>query len=756
MMLDVITQILNPQDYAWSWWSLPPMMVSVYFVAMWALIFSKTRFSGSSFAFGIYSISAIVWMGSYAICFSATEPDTAMFWCWSAYAGIPFIAVAMYHFTVEFTKRYSQRKWVLLSYLAMSCFWPFTRTDYFLRGAHRYFWGYYPLRAGWLYDLFLVSFVVFWLLGLRNLLATLKTETSDLRKKQLRMLCAAFFVATLAFVDFAAKYDIVVYPFGYIPVSIFLTMIFYAITQYRLLGIETVVHRTVLWALASLTILAPVYVFWIYWMPSHPVRTAIGMTLISFALFVIYTLHGQYVQPRIDHLFRRRKYDYVLVFGQLVNDIGGELDLGRIMDRLMAAFRETLYVRNAVVWVRSEDETEGLRLKEITAYGYEESEGGLSRDAARPGLLENMALYQWLEKDQTVLENAQIEMASPSEEARLNGKAFFEAHRIEALIPLLSGHKLIGAIGLGRRQDLRRYGRHDMILLGGIGRQMSSIINNAMQHKDIVEKERLDEELKLGREIQMALLPNTAPRVSNLLVQGIMIPAREIGGDYFDFIEHPDKEQISIVIGDVSGKGVGAGLLMAMAKTAISIYSRDENEPRAILRRTNEILFNHMQGEKFMSMLYMRWDGRRQCLRYASAGHEHIIVCRRRGATGDGVDGVETIRSGGLALGLMPDISDMLEDRELALNAGDKVVLYTDGVTEAINAAGEMYSLEKLVQIVEQYAAQDSTALMGSIKRELYSFMDGAAQRDDITMVVIEAIRSVGSDAKIGRGDVVL
>jgi serine phosphatase RsbU (regulator of sigma subunit) len=732
--MELVTHILSPQSYEWSWWSLPPILVSVYFFALWLLIFSKARFSGSSFAFAIYSFSAMIWLLSYATCFSSASSDVALVWCWNAYAGISFIAVAMYHFTVEFTKRLSQRKWVLLSYVVMMLFLPLTRTPHFIGGLHHWFWGYYPYRAGWLYDVFLGSFMVFWLLGIRNLLATLRVETSDLKKKQLRMLCAAFFVGTTAFVDFAAKYDIGIYPFGYIPVTIFLTMIFYAITQYHLMGIETVVHRTILWALASLTIMVPVYLFWAFWTQSHTVYTALEMTLISFVLFVIYTLHSRYIQPRIDHLFRRRKYDYFQIFGQLIRDIGGELNIERISERLLTAFRETLYVRNAVVLVRSADESKGVALKEIAVYGYDAEKGELTRSRAAV-LPEATPLFHWLEQSQDALESAQIEMAPPSEEARVSARDFFAAQQIEVLIPLLMAEKLIGAIGLGRRQDLRRYGSHDMILLGSIGRQMTAVISNALHHKDIVEKERLDEELKLGRAIQMALLPDTAPRASNLVVQGVMIPAREIGGDYFDFIEQPDKEGLSVVIGDVSGKGVAAGLLMAIAKTAISIYSREEDDPQEILRRTNSILHQHMLGENFMSMLYMRWNSRAQSLRYASAGHEHIIVCRRQGR-----EKIEAIPSGGFVLGLTPDVTGMLAAGELSLNVGDKLVLYTDGVIEAMNSRREMFELENLVRIVEKYAAQDATTLMGSIKSEIFEFMAGASQHDDITIVVIEAV----------------
>ncbi|MDD4909021.1 MAG: PP2C family protein-serine/threonine phosphatase, partial [Candidatus Omnitrophica bacterium] len=257
------------------------------------------------------------------------------------------------------------------------------------------------------------------------------------------------------------------------------------------------------------------------------------------------------------------------------------------------------------------------------------------------------------------------------------------------------------------------------------------------------EKERMAEEMKLGREIQMALLPQTLPIIRGLNVQGLMQPAKEIGGDYYDFITLPGTDKLSVVIGDVSGKGVAAGLLMAMAKTAIQTLSQEEHSPRQILIKTNQILSQHIGGHKFMTLLYFMWPADTKTFTYSSAGHEHILICRaNRGpvVVGGATHGaVEAILSGGFMLGMMPDIETYLEDKEIKLDLGDKILLYTDGVTEAQNRDEERYGLDRLISSFQKHSSKPAAELMRVIKDEVYSFIGAHPQYDDITLVVLEA-----------------
>jgi serine phosphatase RsbU (regulator of sigma subunit) len=220
-----------------------------------------------------------------------------------------------------------------------------------------------------------------------------------------------------------------------------------------------------------------------------------------------------------------------------------------------------------------------------------------------------------------------------------------------------------------------------------------------------------------------------------------MLPAKEIGGDYYDFVI-PEMgsdlisqaiSSVGIVIGDVSGKGVAAGLLMAMAKTAIHTLSQEETSPKQILLRTNQILVKHIGAQKFMTMLYFRYDTNTKTLTYSSAGHEHILIYRKEGK-------VESILSGGFMLGMVPDIASFLEDHQISLNVGDKIILYTDGVTEARNPQEDLFSLERLIDIIGKQGQKSAQDLLLSIREEVYAYIGTREQYDDITLVVMEAV----------------
>jgi serine phosphatase RsbU (regulator of sigma subunit) len=298
---------------------------------------------------------------------------------------------------------------------------------------------------------------------------------------------------------------------------------------------------------------------------------------------------------------------------------------------------------------------------------------------------------------------------------------------------LTSRDKPIGILYLDNQLSSGTFGKQELELMQSFAVQASVSLENAHLVSDLLDQARLRQEMELGREIQMDLLPKVTPTISGLQVTGTMLPAKEIGGDYYDFLPNPNLDQLSIVIGDVSGKGVAAGLLMAMVKTCLYALNKQPISPKSILLSTNEMLYQHINAKKFMTMLYLTWDAKNKKLSYSSAGHEHILVHRAN------TNQVETILSGGFMLGMVYEIDTFLEDRELSLEPGDKAILYTDGVTEARNPAEELFGLKRLTDIISQHGSQAAPDLLQVIKEEVYSYIGTREQYDDITLVVMEA-----------------
>ncbi|MDD4908194.1 MAG: SpoIIE family protein phosphatase, partial [Candidatus Omnitrophica bacterium] len=323
---------------------------------------------------------------------------------------------------------------------------------------------------------------------------------------------------------------------------------------------------------------------------------------------------------------------------------------------------------------------------------------------------------------------------------------------------LTSRDKPIGILYLDNQLSSGTFGKQELELMQSFAVQASVSLENAHLVSDLLDQARLRQELELGREIQMDLLPKVTPVIPGLKLSGLMLPAKEIGGDYYDFLVHKPQptqgtdpssaERLSVVIGDVSGKGVAAGLLMAMVKTCLYALNKQPITPKAILLSTNQMLYEHINAKKFMTMLYLTWDPNQKKLFYSSAGHEHILIYRVPGSATGGTasagipnahGSVEAIISGGFMLGMIPDIDQYLEDRFLTLNPQDKVILYTDGVTEARNIDEDLFGLKRLTDLISQHGHKPAQDLLSIIKEEVYAYMGTREQYDDITLVVMEA-----------------
>jgi len=239
---------------------------------------------------------------------------------------------------------------------------------------------------------------------------------------------------------------------------------------------------------------------------------------------------------------------------------------------------------------------------------------------------------------------------------------------------------------------------------------------------------QLKAELDIARALQIAILPATFPVKPGCDGAARMIPATTMGGDFYDFIELPDG-RIGLVMADVSGKGVPAAFFMAVARTNLRDLAPQYLEPGACLAQTNAMLCAQNPMELFVTVFYCVFDTSTGTLRYANGGHNPPYVRRADGS-------VEALTgAGGLALGVMPGVN--YPDHTVQLLPGDRLVLYTDGVTEAFNSADEPYGVERLLAEVKAHGDGGATALIERICRSVTVFADAAPQSDDITLTVL-------------------
>ncbi|NCC51291.1 MAG: GAF domain-containing protein [Spartobacteria bacterium] len=302
-------------------------------------------------------------------------------------------------------------------------------------------------------------------------------------------------------------------------------------------------------------------------------------------------------------------------------------------------------------------------------------------------------------------------------------------------VPVEGRERLLGVLYLDNNLVEGLYAGRVRQAVEALASQAGILLENTRMVKELVEQDRLRQELKLGTQIQMESMPESAPAVEGLNVLPFMQPALEIGGDYYDFFvralpEYPTR--LGVAIGDVSGKGMGAGLSMAMLKTTVMTLSQEGFTLPEIITKTNSIMYQNLNEGMFVSLVYLEWDPAANLVRYCGAGHETILVYRQE--TRD----VESITSGGIVLGILPEIQEMIDEQTFSLCPGDKIILYTDGVTEARNPRREEYGLEAMMALIQQHGHQSLPELLALLRADIARFTQGAEQNDDITILVME------------------
>jgi serine phosphatase RsbU (regulator of sigma subunit) len=263
---------------------------------------------------------------------------------------------------------------------------------------------------------------------------------------------------------------------------------------------------------------------------------------------------------------------------------------------------------------------------------------------------------------------------------------------------------------------------------------MTASIEDLLQQK--AEKERLEQELRIARSIQMSLLPQNSLTLPGVAIAGHCEPAREVGGDYYDLLPL-DEHRLGLLIADVAGKGTSAALYMAELKGIVLSLSQFHSSPRRLLIDADRILARHLDARSFITATYAVIDLRAHTLTYARAGHCPLIYVPGPYAPSRTA---EVLAPDGMVLGLQLDNGEMfsrlLEEARLPLGYGDLVLLYTDGLTEAMNAEGEYFGDARLAQFVQQHADLPSDELRERILREVRAFSGSGVQQDDMTLVL--------------------
>lgn len=299
-------------------------------------------------------------------------------------------------------------------------------------------------------------------------------------------------------------------------------------------------------------------------------------------------------------------------------------------------------------------------------------------------------------------------------------------------VPLISKNKVIGALHLYSSQ-LHDFTDDEVRVIRAITNHAATAIENARLYEESLEKQMLDRELVVAREIQERLLPRSSPDIPGLEISYDSRACRQVGGDFYDFIPLDD-EHLGIVIADVAGKGIPGALLMATARIALraQVESPIGGGPAEIIERVNRTLCRDTHSSQFVSLFYGALHLDTMELIYSNGGHNNPF---RLYNGKNGESELEWLEAGGLVLGAVPD--EKYEEGRARLEKGDTLVLYTDGITEARNIDDELYGEERLINIVKTNRRRSATFIVQSIRDDMRAFCGVAPDADDRTLVVV-------------------
>jgi serine phosphatase RsbU (regulator of sigma subunit) len=493
-----------------------------------------------------------------------------------------------------------------------------------------------------------------------------------------------------------------------------------SIFRYQLMDVSIVIKNTIIYGLATVTIL--VIYFFIVFIIGQSVSQAIGTEYqvpIFGLIFVIFGIVFQSTKDKFQDFitakFYPEQFAYQKVLIKFINDVSSIVGLEKILNSMKTTFVESLMIKEFGIMIKSAEgdfvlEREvGLKNSKLTI-----SDSNLEKIIASKALI----------SDHVVIEQSDFPAAFPTAGSRLI------EDNIYTIIPMIIKSNVIGVLLFGLKHSGSQFSGKDVELLYAAANQAAISIENARLYRSEAEKQKIERDLDLARRIQQSLLPKCIPEMHGLDICGQMIPAMQVGGDYFDLIPVSDKK-IYVVVGDVSGKGLSASLYMTKLQTMMQLACVDSRSPRDILIDINRKLFISMEKDWFITITLALFDMETNSVKVCRAGHAPILAA---------LNGtVEIYRTQGIGVGLERGIifDKTLVEEEIPLLPGKIFAFYSDGITEAIDEKDEFYSEEKLVELLKNKTSYRATELVDTIWESLKQFRCHAEQNDDMTVVLV-------------------
>lgn len=424
---------------------------------------------------------------------------------------------------------------------------------------------------------------------------------------------------------------------------------------------------------------------------------------------------GKLGRNYIGRKFYRLKYDYRLASHEISHLFHTNLDIHSLARDLAQKLSSLMRLKRVgILFFRDERECCCLEYQ-----GFDGREWGNFCLAYQHEIIDVLRMFR-----------SPLSVKQLPEEIGIN----FKKHGFQNMIPIRSKERLVGLILVGEKMSEAAFQADDFEFLTSVAGQASVSIENAFLYEELREQDRMKQELKIARQIQLSSLPQTIPQIPGLDIFGISLPASEVGGDFFDFLNGKNNELL-VVVGDVSGKGTSAALYMAKIQGIFRSLHTFDLAPRELFIRANHILLHDLNKSFFITGLGAKFIPPKRNILLARAGHLPLLYYQNK------TKKVHVITSAGLGFGLENSslFDQKLEQLSLYYEKNDVFVFATDGITEAFNAENQEFGEERLIQALLDSADQSASQIGQHILDQLQNFRGERPNHDDATLVILKA-----------------
>lgn len=510
----------------------------------------------------------------------------------------------------------------------------------------------------------------------------------------------------------------------------------YVIVVQRAMDVRVVIRQGLQYTLARRGVLilqivlsAALFIVLAILMTSHRLSPVGTVAVLAAGFWGIFLLHGatQRIAIWVDRRFFRDAYDAERLLSELAEKVRTIVETQPLLEMVAQRIADSLHVKQIAVLLNGSGQ-----YRPAHALGFSTiPELAFSSSAATVHLLKaekQPTRVYFDDPDSWIYRRSEMSSEERGQLAALHS---------ELLLPFSVKEELLGFISLGQKLSEAPYSSTDLRLLSSVAAQTGLALEVARlttaMSRDAAVHERLNRELEIAREVQEHLFPQRLPSIAGLDYSGLCRPAREVGGDYYDFLELPDGG-LGIAIGDVSGKGIGASLLMASLGASLRGQAAVVESLTELIERVNNLVYGASSTNRYATFFYASYDARSQRFSYVNAGHNPPVILRRSGSDYE----LFRLECGGPPVGLLPNVR--YEQGICSLQDGDLLLLFTDGVSESMNGDDEEWGEERLIGFAKSCEELASEEAVNRIMSAAQGFAGDAPQHDDMTVVVLRVV----------------